>query len=60
MAKKKPSDTPRKRASLKDLPPPAAGVEKVKGGALLLSTQQLQASRQWTAGNSQPPDNLRK
>jgi hypothetical protein len=60
MAKKKPSDTRRKRTPVKDLPSPAGGAEKVKGGALLLSTQELQASRLWTAGNSQPPDDLRK
>jgi len=59
MAKKKPSDTRRKKIPIKDLPSPAGGAEKVKGG-LLLSTQQLQASRQWTDGNSQPPNNLRK
>ncbi len=60
MAKKKPSDTPRKRTPLKDLSPSSAEVRKVKGGALLLSTQQLQASRSWTEGNSQPPENLRR
>ena len=60
MARKKPADTRRKKAPIKDLPSPAGGAEKVKGGALLLSTQQLQASRQWTDGNSQPPNNLRK
>jgi hypothetical protein len=60
MAKKKPSSTPRKRTPVKDLPSPAGGVDKVKGGALLVSTQQLLASRQWTEGNSQPPNVLRK
>jgi hypothetical protein len=60
MATQKPSDTPRKRTPLKDLPLSAAGVEKVKGGALLLSTQQLQSSRHWTEGNSQPQADLRK
>ena len=60
MAKKKPSGTPRKRASRKDLPPPAAGVANVKGGTLLLSTQHLQASMKWTEGNGQPPRDLRK
>ena len=60
MAKKKPSDARRKKTPIKDLPSPAGGAEKIKGGALLLSTQQLQASRQWTDGNSQPPNNLRK
>jgi len=60
MAKKKLSGTPRKRAARKDLPPSAARIDKVKGGALLLSTQQLQASRQWTEGNGQPQDDLRK
>jgi hypothetical protein len=59
MAKKKPSSTRRKRTPVKDLPSPAGGAEKVKGG-LLLSTQQLQASRSWTEGNSQPPNDLRK
>ncbi len=60
MAKKKPLDTPRKRAALKDLAPPASGTDKVRGGALLVSTQPLQASRQWLDGNSQPPNDLRK
>jgi len=59
MAKKKPSSTRRKRTPVKDLPSPADGAEKVKGG-LLLSTQHLQASRSWTEGNSQPPNDLRK
>jgi hypothetical protein len=60
MAKKKPADTRRRKTPIKDLPSPAGGAEKVKGGALLLSTQQLQASRSWTDGNSQPPQILRK
>jgi len=59
MAKKKPSTTRRKKTPVKDLPSPAGGAEKVKGG-LLFSTQQLQASRSWTEGNSQPPQDLRK
>ena len=59
MARKKPSSTPRKRTPVKDLSSPAGGAGKVKGG-LLLSTQQLQASRSWTEGNGQPPDRLRK
>ena len=60
MGKKKPSKTPGKRAARKDLPPSAAGAAKVKGGALLLGTQQLQASRQWTEGDGQPQPDLRK
>jgi hypothetical protein len=59
MAKKKSSRPPRKRTPVKNLPSPARGAAKVKGG-LLLSTQQLQASRSWTEGNSQPPQDLRK
>jgi hypothetical protein len=59
MAKKKPSSTSRKRTPVKDLASPAGRTGKVKGG-LLLSTQQLQASRSWTEGNGQPPDSLRK
>ena len=35
MAKKKPSSTRRKRTPVKDLPSPAGGAEKVKGGLLL-------------------------
>ena len=59
MAKKKPSNT-RKRAALKDLAAPARGIDKVKGGALLLSTQQLQDSTGKSIGAGQPPDGLRK
>ena len=59
MAKKKSSSTRGKRTA-KDLPPSAARARKVKGGALLLGTQQLQASRQWTEGDGQPQPDLRK
>ena len=57
MAKKKSSKRPRKRTRVKNLP--AGKAEKVQGG-LLLSTQQLQAPRSWTEGNTQPPRDLRK
>ena len=57
MAKKK-SSTSRKRTPAKDLSPSAARSQKVKGGALLLSTQQLQASRLRTEGDGQPPERL--
>lgn len=61
MAKKKPSSKRRKKLPIKDLASPAGGTDKVKGGALLLSTQQSQASGLWAAeGDGQPPERLRK
>jgi hypothetical protein len=59
MAKRKPSSKPGKRAARTDLPASTARSARVKGGALLLGTQQLQASRQWTEGNGQPQHDLR-
>ena len=60
MAKKTPSNARRKRAALKDLASPARVANKVKGGAVLLSTQQLRDSKATPIGEGQPPDGLRK
>ena len=57
MASKKSSSASGKRTPVKDLSSPAGRARKVKGGALLLSTRQLQASKQLADG--QPPTELR-
>ena len=57
MASKKSSSASRKRTPVKDLSSPAGRARKVKGGALLVSTRQLQASKQLADG--QPPTELR-